>query len=151
MINVERTVMRTAGGNYIIGEDTKTPHGRRSIPVNDYIREILEHQREINRMIDGDKIKSIHETIFKAFARGVLLPFTVDRDIDRICHRIGIERFTFHAFRATFATRCIEQGVEVRTLQELLGHVRNMSSVLSDFDSFPIPMGKNNGMTDQAN
>ncbi|MCR5688037.1 MAG: tyrosine-type recombinase/integrase [Lachnospiraceae bacterium] len=143
--------MRTAGGNYIIGEDTKTPHGRRSIPVNDYIREILEHQREINRMIDGDKIKSIHETIFKAFARGVLLPFTVDRDIDRICHRIGIERFTFHAFRATFATRCIEQGVEVRTLQELLGHVRNMSSVLSDFDSFPIPMGKNNGMTDQAN
>ena len=66
--------------------------------------------------------ESCIETIFKAVARGVLLPFPVDRDIDRICHRIGIERFTFHAFRATFATRCIEQGVEVRTLQELLGH-----------------------------
>ncbi len=39
-----------------------------------------------------------------------------------LCHIIGIERFTFHAFRATFATRCIEQGVEVRTLQEMLGH-----------------------------
>ena len=28
----------------------------------------------------------------------------------------------FHALRATFATRCIEQGIEPRTLQELLGH-----------------------------
>ncbi len=73
-------------------------------------------------MIDGEMIKSTHETIFKSFQRGILLPFPVGRDIDRICCRAGIERFAFHALRATFATRCIEQGIEPRTLQELLGH-----------------------------
>lgn len=72
--------------------------------------------------IRNDKIRSSHETIFKSFKRGILLPFSVDRDIARICEKVGIERFTFHAFRATFATRCIEQGVDVRTLQDLLGH-----------------------------
>ncbi len=122
MIYVRRTVRRTSTGNYIIGDDTKTEHSTRSIPINDNIREILEHQKEINRMIDGEEIKSIHETIFKSFQRGILLPFPVGRDIDRICRRAGIERFAFHALRATFATRCIEQGIEPRTLQELLGH-----------------------------
>ena len=45
-----------------------------------------------------------------------------DREIGRICAKTGIEKFTAHAFRATFATRCIEQGIDARTLQELLGH-----------------------------
>ena len=46
----------------------------------------------------------------------------VDREIKRICKVIGIEEFTMHGFRATFATRCIEAGMNPRTLQELLGH-----------------------------
>ena len=46
----------------------------------------------------------------------------VDREIKRVCKRTGIEHFTCHAFRDTFATRAIEQGVAPRTLQELLGH-----------------------------
>lgn len=45
-----------------------------------------------------------------------------NREINRICKRTGIEKFTMHALRATFATRAIEQGIDVRTLQELLGH-----------------------------
>ena len=44
------------------------------------------------------------------------------REINRICKRTGIEKFTMHALRATFATRCIEQGIDARTFQELLGN-----------------------------
>ena len=33
-----------------------------------------------------------------------------------------IEKANFHALRHTFATRCIEAGVDVKTLSELLGH-----------------------------
>ena len=33
-----------------------------------------------------------------------------------------IEKFTGHAFRHTFATRCIESGMRPKTLQILLGH-----------------------------
>ncbi len=33
-----------------------------------------------------------------------------------------MQYFAMHAFRATFATRLIEQGINLRTVQELLGH-----------------------------
>ncbi len=34
----------------------------------------------------------------------------------------NIEKANFHTLRHTFATRCIESGVDVKTLSELLGH-----------------------------
>ena len=37
-------------------------------------------------------------------------------------HNHFIEKTNFHALRHTFATRCIEAGVDVKTLSELLGH-----------------------------
>lgn len=33
-----------------------------------------------------------------------------------------IDKANFHALRHIFATRCIEAGVDVKTLSELLGH-----------------------------
>ncbi len=122
LIHVNRTVTRTQSGSYIIGDNTKTSHGKRTIPLNDAIKDVLSHQKAINNMLDGEKITSIHETVFKAYDRGILLPFATDREIARICKRAGIEKFTLHGLRATFATRCIEQGIDPRTLQELLGH-----------------------------
>jgi len=34
----------------------------------------------------------------------------------------GIEDINFHALRHTFATRCVELGIDVKTLSEILGH-----------------------------
>jgi integrase len=46
----------------------------------------------------------------------------VNQDIARICKAAGIEKFTAHAFRDTFATRCVESGMQPKTLQEIMGH-----------------------------
>lgn len=121
-IHVERTITKSYNGGYEIGESAKTENGRRQIPLNDALREIIEHQRTINRMLDGGRVVEIHERIFKAPERGLLMATPVDREIGRICKRTGIDKFTMHAFRATFATRCIESGINPRTVQELLGH-----------------------------
>ncbi len=121
-IHINRTITKTEDGGYTIGDDTKTWHSKRSIPLNDQIREVIEHQKDINKLLDGNKVIGIHDPIFKAPERGLLMATPVDRECNRICKRIGIDKITAHAFRATFATRCIEQGIAIRTIQELLGH-----------------------------
>ncbi len=122
MIHVERTITRTQSGSYVIGDDTKTWNGKRTIPLNDDIKAVIENQKAINKILDNGKVMSMHDTLFKAVDRGLLMATPLDRDLGRICKRIGIEHFTCHAFRATFATRCIEANMPVRTIQELLGH-----------------------------
>ena len=121
-IYVERTITKGDSGNYEIGDSVKTGNGRRQIPLNDALREIIEHQREINKLFEGDRIVEFRDRIFKAPERGLLMATPADREIARICKRTGIEKFTMHAFRATFATRCIEAGINPRTVQDLLGH-----------------------------
>ena len=122
MINVERTITRLENGSYIIGESAKTENGRRKIPVNDAIKEIIQHQKNLNKILHNSDIVQIKDRIFKACEGGLLMATPADRDIKRICKRIGMQYFTMHAFRATFATRLIEQGINPRTVQELLGH-----------------------------
>ncbi len=40
----------------------------------------------------------------------------------KLCDEAGIKHFCLHAVRHTFATRCIERGVNPKALQKLLGH-----------------------------
>lgn len=120
-IHVERTLTRTEAGNYVLGEDAKTMAGRRTIPMTEQIKAIVADQKAINAMLDGN-VLSMDELIFKAPERGFLMATPMDREIKRICKACGVEPFTMHAFRATFATRCIESGMNVKTLQEILGH-----------------------------
>lgn len=34
----------------------------------------------------------------------------------------GLPQITFHACRHTFASRCVEIGIDVKTISKLLGH-----------------------------
>lgn len=121
LIHVERTITRTETGSYAVGDDAKTEAGRRIIPINDNIRAILGEQKELNRILDGNVV-SLDNLLFKAPERGLLMATPADREIKRICKAAGIAPFTMHAFRATFATRAIESGMNPKTLQEILGH-----------------------------
>lgn len=121
MIHVERTLTRIETGAYIIGEDAKTEAGRRTIPMNEQIKQIIADQKEINSMLDGN-IVSINDLIFRAPERGLLMATPMDREIKRICKAAGVKPFTMHGFRASFATRAIESGMNPKTLQEILGH-----------------------------
>ncbi len=120
-IHVERTITRSVDGGHIIGHDAKTAAGKRKIPVTDSINEVLSQQRQVNLALDGDMI-DIQQPIFRAPMRGLLKAGQVDREIRILCKRVGIEPFTAHAFRDTFATRAVESGMNLKTLQEILGH-----------------------------
>ena len=61
--------------------------------------------------------------MFKSAEGHILREYTLNREIKRICKAAGIEEFTCHAFRNTFATRFIEQRPQdYKILSEILGH-----------------------------
>ncbi|MCD8189905.1 MAG: site-specific integrase [Clostridiales bacterium] len=40
----------------------------------------------------------------------------------RLLRRAGVAGHTFHTLRHTFATRCVENGVDIKSLSEMMGH-----------------------------
>ena len=120
-IHVERTITRTETGAYCVGESTKTASGRRVIPITPKIAKIITEQKKINVALYGN-VTGLDDLLFRAPMGGLLMATPADREIKQVCKKIKIEPFTMHAFRATFATRAIEGGMNPRTLQELLGH-----------------------------
>ncbi len=123
MIRIERTLTRTVDGHQIIGDSTKTGHSMRVIPARHAALEAVKAQQRQNRLRFGEEADA-DETgpIFRAPRGGLLGARGIMKDIDLICRDAGIERFSAHAFRDTFATRAVESGMQAKTLQEILGH-----------------------------
>ena len=117
-IRIERTLTKTLDGRLTVGRDAKTGCSVRMIPARrEALDAIREQQRQNNRQFTDDG-----GPIFRAPRGGLLGARCVGKDIDALCRAAGIERFTAHAFRDTFATRAIESGMQPKTLQEILGH-----------------------------
>ena len=49
---------------------------------------------------------------------------TIRTGFEKAVKRAGIEDFTFHDIRHTFASYLVMNGVDIRTVQQLLGHFR---------------------------
>ena len=119
-IHVRKTITRDEAGAYIVSDFTKTDSGTRDIPLTDDVYGIIKRQIELNRSIFGFQWTGL---IFESIEVKILREYTVNREIKRICSDIGIEKFTSHAFRDTYATRFIEQRPQdYKILSEILGH-----------------------------
>ena len=49
-------------------------------------------------------------------------PRAMERYFQKLLKEAGLEKINFHALRHTFATRCVEQGFDTKSLSEILGH-----------------------------
>lgn len=121
-ITIKRTITRTEDGGYMIGQDTKTSAGIRFIPLLGDARAALEDQRKANAIAAGGKIIEVSKPIFRAPRGSLLKSANVNYDIANICADAKIDKFSAHALRATFATRCVEAGMPPKTLMSILGH-----------------------------
>lgn len=120
-IHVRRTITRNEIGAYIVGDDAKTASGKRDIPLTDELYSLIRKQKQFNFALYGSK--NMDGLIFKTVNGEILREYTLNREIKRICLRAGIDYFTCHAFRNTFATRFIEQRPQdYKILSEILGH-----------------------------
>ncbi|MCA5013652.1 MULTISPECIES: tyrosine-type recombinase/integrase [unclassified Enterococcus] len=53
---------------------------------------------------------------------GLAEPRTINYRFKKITNALGLSDIRFHTLRHTFATRCLEQGVDIASLSQILGH-----------------------------
>lgn len=97
------------GKTVLMVTEPKSKYSMREIPIAEALVYMLE-----------DLICSEGEFLFGG--KKPMEPRTLQYNFKKIQQEAGISEKNFHALRHTFATNCIEQGVDVKSLSEILGH-----------------------------
>lgn len=113
VLNVNHTVQRMAIGNQkkktaLCEGMPKTDCSRREVPLSDEMLQLLS--------------KFAHPDKYVLNNKKPLEPRTYQYQFRRYQQEAGIAYRNFHVLRHTFATNCIENGVDVKSLSEILGH-----------------------------
>lgn len=121
-IHITKTVTKTADGKKAIGTP-KTKTSTRDIPMTENVISILKSQREKLCGVIPNATSRVFFTPYENIVSSWVINDTINKVICRLEEKgIYIEHFSAHAFRDTFATRAIEQGMNPQTLKTILGH-----------------------------
>lgn len=114
LLQVRNTLSRVCGdtsGTLWHIEKPKTASSLRTIPLSSSLITLLHRAKE----------KSRSEYVISNGV-GFASPRTLEYRFQRILKRCGLAHYKFHVLRHTFATRCVEAGVDIKSLSEVLGH-----------------------------
>lgn len=110
---VIRTVERISLGNgktIVVIEPPKTESSIRKVYIPHFIVALLKKYKDNpEKYILSGKTKPTE-------------PRALQYRFKRILNKTTIKEVSFHSLRHTYATLCIEKGMDIKTLSELLGH-----------------------------
>lgn len=131
LIHIHQTIEQTSANDWIISKCPKTSSGKRKIPFNDEVEKILCFQREkISHLKKQTSSPTALDSnmIFLDTRGNYVTRNNINAAIKSVIKRLHkndvhtYHTFSSHAFRHTFATKCVEQGIKPEILKEILGH-----------------------------
>jgi len=118
ILHVRHTIARvknedspTHSATRLVIDTPKTKSSKRDIPICSSLRPYLieSYKKSKSEYVISDTDSYVN-------------PRTFEYRFHRIINKCNITRINYHTLRHTFATRCIEAGVDVKSLSEILGH-----------------------------
>lgn len=120
ILHISKTITRGEKGQAIMGDVAKTEAGTRSIPITKDVEKVLNEVLSISKgdilftkNNDGRTLLNTSE-VNNVFQRLLVKHDIIDKTVSG--------RVSCHSLRHTYATRCIESGMQPNTLKKLLGH-----------------------------
>jgi integrase len=122
-LTVNQGLVRVSGQGLVF-QEPKTKLSNRVINLAPAVVQVLkEHKKKQAeyRLMAGGIYRKDLDLVFANEIGEPLDPRAFTRVFERVIKKAGLD-VTFHGLRHTFATIALEQGVDVKTIQETLGH-----------------------------
>ena len=118
VLKIQRAISRQNGK--VVEAPLKTKNAYRTLPLSADAISVLKMQK--------CKVGN-SEWVFPSPTGGPMSPDSVLHMLQRVLKRAGLPRIRFHDLRHTFATLALENGMDVKTLSAMLGHVSAVTTL----------------------
>ena len=108
----------------IVIQTPKSQNSIRAIPLLPVVLQELQGWQYVQQKdaeLAGDQYNASGYIVTNPLG-GIIEPRTFKDYYNQLLQASGLRHFTFHALRHTFASRAMEQGMDPKTLSEIMGH-----------------------------